>query len=231
MKLQFSAKLLSLSALFAVGMTQAAEIHVKLINLTHGIAFTPVLVAAHSSDAALFKVGETASASLEMMAEGGDVSGLKTEVEAADGAVLELTTTPTLAGATSMGSLDTGENMYLSLTAMLLPTNDGFVGLDSWKIPDDPGTYTLMLNAYDAGTEVNDELIVAGAAATPGIPANPSGSSGMNGTGASTDEANNRVHIHPGNLGDTDSDGGFSDLDSRVHRWLNPVAKLMITVK
>ena len=124
------------------------------------------------------------------------------------------------------------ENMYLSLTAMMLPTNDGFVGLDSWKIPSEAGTYTIMLNAYDAGTEINDEIINGGGApGTAGIPADPSGNAGTGAAGASSNEANASVHIHPGNVGDTDAAGGISDLNSTVHRWLNPVAKLVITVK
>ena len=44
-------------------------------------------------------------------------------------------------------------------------------------------------------------------------------------------EANSVVHIHRGVIGDTNPTGGSSDLDSRVHRWLNPVAELVITVK
>jgi hypothetical protein len=38
------------------------------------------------------------------------------------------------------------------------------------------------------------------------------------------------VHIHRGVLGDDDPSGGASDLDSTAHRWLNPVAKLVIEV-
>ena len=38
------------------------------------------------------------------------------------------------------------------------------------------------------------------------------------------------VHIHRNALGDTDSAAGASDLDSTVHRWLNPVARVVITV-
>jgi hypothetical protein len=36
---------------------------------------------------------------------------------------------------------------------MLLPTNDGFVGLDSLTLPTNPGTYLYTLNGYDAGTK------------------------------------------------------------------------------
>lgn len=49
--------------------------------------------------------------------------------------------------------------------------------------------------------------------------------------GVTGSEANTRIHIHRGILGDDNLSGGSSDLDSAVHRWLNPVAKLLITVK
>lgn len=238
LKNKFNHKLQTLSAVtllataaMATSVT-AAELEVKLVNLTHSIAFTPILVAAHNSDASLFHVGETASMALQKMAEGGNTADLKTAVTAAGGVNLDLTSAPTMAGVSSMGMLDTGSNMYLSVTAMMLPTNDGFVGLDSWKIPTEAGTYTVMLNAYDAGTEVNDEIINGGGAAgVAGIPADPSGNAGTGATGASANEANMNVHIHPGNVGDTNATGGISDVNSTVHRWLNPVAKLVVTVK
>lgn len=50
------------------------------------------------------------------------------------------------------------------------------------------------------------------------------------GTGVTSEESNTTVHIHRGNVGDTMVEGGASDLDSRIHRWLNPVAKVTITV-
>ena len=43
-------------------------------------------------------------------------------------------------------------------------------------------------------------------------------------------EGNAYVHIHRGNLGDDDLTGGKSDLDNTVHRWLNPVARITVTV-
>jgi len=221
-----------LSTLLIASQVNATELEVKLLNLTHSISFTPILVAAHDQQTSLFHLGETATTALQKMAEGGDTSDLKTAVSAASGVNLDLSTTPTLAGVISIGMIDTGANMYLSLTAMMLPTNDGFVGLDSWKIPTEAGTYTIMLNAYDAGTEINDEIINGGGApGVPGIPADPSGNAGTGATGASSIEANDSVHIHPGNLGDTDTMGGISDLNSTIHRWLNPVAKLVVTVK
>ena len=212
----------------------AAELEISMTNLTHGNHFTPVLVAAHTNDIALFHVGDTASAALQKMAEGGDISDLSAAVTGANGQVLQNLAAGLMAPGmtTEPMTLDTMDNTYLSLAAMILPTNDGFVGLDSWMIPTEAGTYTLYLNGYDAGTEANDEMINGGGApGVAGIPADPGMMNGENGTGLNDTSTNETVHIHPGVLGDLDSAGGPSDLNSQVHRWLNPIAKLTITVK
>lgn len=120
----------------------------------------------------------------------------------------------------------------LSVVAMLLPTNDAFAGLNSISIPTDPGTYVFNVPAYDAGTEANDELLTGGGApGVAGIPADPGGLTGTGGTGAAGADSNTNIHIHRNTLGDTDSAAGASDLDSRVHRWLNPVVRVVITVQ
>ena len=123
-------------------------------------------------------------------------------------------------------------NVLLSIVAMLLPTNDAFAGLNAVSIPTEPGTYAFDVPAYDAGTEANDELLTGGGApGAAGIPADPGGLAGNGGTGAAAADANPSVHIHRNTLGDTDANGGTSDLDSRVHRWLNPVVRVVITVR
>jgi len=63
-----------------------------------------------------------------------------------------------------------------------------------------------------------------------GIPADPQGKGGTGATGVATSEFNKNVHIHRGIIGDTKATSGKSDLDSRVHRWLNPVAEVTIIV-
>ena len=101
--------------------------------------------------------------------------------------------------------------------------------MDAWRIPTAAGTYTIiMLNGYDAGTEANDEIVNGGGAPrTRGIP----GGNGETGaTGVTATEATPVVHIHRGNHGDTDPAGGVSDVDARVHRWLNQVARVVVTV-
>lgn len=229
-------KTLATTALLSVlgaAPVMAADLDITVTNLTNGIHFTPILAAAHDANAHLFMEGAAASTSLQAMAEGGDISGLSTDVQALAGNVVENPAAGFLApGAHTSFDLMTNEgNGYLSLTAMMLPTNDGFVGADSIKIPTTAGTYTYYLNAYDAGTEANNELINGGGTpGTLGIPADPGANSGTGGTGVTTTETNTMVHIHRGAQGDSDATGGSSDLNSSVHRWLNPVAQLVITV-
>jgi hypothetical protein len=137
-------------------------------------------------------------------------------------------------GASTTAALDTmtSGNTHLSIVAMILPTNDAFMGLDAQQIPTTAGTYTYYLNAYDAGTEVNSEIIDTNGCTTgmAGIPGAPGGDAGTGGTGVATSESNTMVHVHRGILGDTNSNGGSSDLDSTIHRWQNPVAKVIVTV-
>lgn len=212
----------------------AEILDIELTNLTQGIYFTPLLVTAHPDTADLFSVGAFASAELQAMAEGGDITGLVTLGDSVGAESIANPASGLLAPGTSVmiPDMSIGVNDRLSIVAMLLPTNDGFVGLDSWKIPEAAGTYTLYLNAYDAGTEANDEIVNGGGApGVAGIPANPGGNGGTNASGVTTTEANQMIHVHRGNIGDTNATGGISDVDSRIHRWLNPVAKVTITVK
>ncbi|MBO2673479.1 spondin domain-containing protein [Shewanella algae] len=225
---------LLLSTLPLSQLSQAAQLEISINNLTHGNHFTPLLIAAHDGNSHLFQAGEPASSALQKMAEGGDISELQQTVTANNGVTVANPAAGLLAPGAKVEKvmLDSGALTHLSLVAMLLPTNDAFVGLDGWEIPNTPGSYTLYLNAYDAGTEANDEQITGGGApGVPGIPAAPDGMGGQNGTGVMDDSSNDRVHIHPGLLGDTDPNGGISDVDSRIHRWLNPVAALIVTVK
>ena len=215
-------KLALTSALIMSQSLMALEIDVKITNLTSGINFTPLLVSAHKAEAKLFMAGSTASANLQAMAEGGDISGLSTDLTTAGANITENPNGGLLAPGTSITtSLSTTEgNDYLSIVAMMLPTNDGFVAMNSVKLPTTAGIYKYVLNAHDAGTEANDEI----AANIPAL------SAGTGATGVSA-TSEGFVHIHRGNIGDTNANGGLSDLDSQTQRFLNPVASVIITVK
>lgn len=229
----FYRKLCSTLALgLSASIATAADIDVEVTNLTHGIYFTPLLVTAHASTSHVFEVATAASTELQAMAEGGDISGLVAVQDAAGAVSVGNPAGGVLGPAQSTtASMDTGAMDRLSVVAMLLPTNDGFVGLDAWEIPAAPGRYTIWLNGYDAGTEVNDEIVNGGGApGAAGIPANPGGNGGTGATGAAATEATTVVHVHRGNQGDTDPAAGISDVDSRIHRWLNQVARVIVTV-
>jgi len=227
--------LLSVSAIaFSSSAVMAQDLSITVTNLTQGLHFTPIITSAHSNDNHIFMVGGTATAELQAMAEGGDISGLVSTLSNADANTSENPAAGLLAPGLSTTYTLTNDstNTHLSLAAMVLPSNDGFVGLDSWEIPTEAGTYTINLNAYDAGTEANNELVNGGGApGVLGIPAAPGGDAGTNGTGVTDTESNTTIHIHRGNLGDEMVDGGKSDLNNSIHRWLNPVAKLTITVQ
>lgn len=212
----------SLSALLSANLF-AADISVKITNLTKGISFTPILVAAHPSTSGTFTSGEAASAEIEAMAEGGDISGLVTQL----GTNTQFDNNPA-GGLLTAGQNTTSEiidlttdNTNLTILSMMLPTNDAFIALNNIEIPTKAGTYTYYLNAYDAGTEANDEL----EASIPGPALTQSGGTGV------TTTAEGFIHIHRGTLGDDNTTGGVSDLDPTLHRWLNPVAKVELTVE
>jgi len=235
--MKFKRMVLPLSAGLIAAMAtaaNAAQWDVSVTNLTHGNYFTPLLVTAHDSGSHLYEVGMSASSALQGMAECGDLSGLLSTYPA-DVDTIENPAAGLLnPGATASAMIDTStsSNTHLSIVGMVLPTNDAFVGMGALQVPVAAGTYTYYLNAYDAGTEANNELLDTSGctAGMPGIPGAPGGDAGMNGTGVAGADSNTTVHVHRGVLGDTNSMGGASDLDSTIHRWQNPVAKVVITV-
>jgi hypothetical protein len=234
MKTTITATLLTLSlGLSAAASAKDQTIEVEITNLTNGTYFTPLLITAHDADYHLFRLGTPSSDHLRAMAEGGNLAGLIADLQDAGWSYVENPAGGVLEpGGTTSASLEVGKQArHLSVTAMLVPTNDGFVGLDGIPIPRHPGVYTYYLNGYDAGTEGNDEVITGGGApGVPGIPGDPGGNSGTGGTGVVGADYNQMVHVHPGVAGDLDPLGGPSDLDSGVHRWLNPVARVTVTV-
>ena len=191
--------LLLSGSLLAANPLSAREIGIQVTNLTNAVYFTPLLVAAHNPQTHLFELGTPASMDLQAMAAGGGTF----DANPAGGLLAP--------GATASTRLEIhGRNRSrLSITAMLLPTNDGFVGLDALKIPKRPGVYTYYLNGYDAGTEANDEIVNGGGAPNvPGIPADPGGNAGSGAFSTVGPDQNRTVHIHRGIVGDMDPLGG-----------------------
>lgn len=188
---------------------------VRITNLTPGQSFTPILGATHSAAAAIFVPGTPASAELKTLAEEGNVAPLTAALNAMPASVIEVTATTGLSGpgvTRSLTLMGGGTYNRLSLAAMLIPTNDAFIGLDT-ALPMGSEVKVVYAYAYDAGTEVNDELC----ASIPG-PSFPE--CGGPGGGGSPGKGEGAIVISSGMLGV----GNFA----RTRDWNNPVARVVI---
>ncbi|MFK7732417.1 MAG: spondin domain-containing protein [Pseudomonadales bacterium] len=232
-------KTLSAAALSAVcllsGKAMAADVTIEVINLTRGSWFTPLLVAAHVDSTRLFTSGTAASTSLQAMAEGGSIDGLAADLTALNASMQNNPASglmsPGSRTSLTLNNDDAPDNTQLPIVGMILPSNDGFLGLNGITIPSEAGRYVFNVNAYDAGTEANDEILGSGMPGAAGFPAPPpvAAASGTGGTGVNA-SVEGYVHIHRNVLGDDDMAGGVSDIVNTVQRWLNPVARVIVTV-
>jgi len=200
----------------ALNMTNAVAsdenmYEVTITNISHGEFLTPPIVASHKHGIKLFELGEPASAELEIMAEGGDTNPLKDSL-LGTGRVLDV--------AQAEGPIPPGKsvtlkvkmnkrNAFVSVGSMLVPTNDAFIAVNGMYVGK--RNRTVYSPAYDAGSEINDELCVS--IPGPGFI--------CSGEGANTESGEGYVHIHPGIQ-------GIGDLDKAQFDWRNPAAKITI---
>lgn len=191
------------------GAQEADTYEVTITNVTHGQTFTPFLATTHKLRLALFQPGEPARSELAELAESGNIDPMTTYLDSRP-AVFETSSTE--------GLLEPGQSVTLmiqsmrpfnrlSFAAMLIPTNDTFVALDAALLPEDTATYTAY--AWDAGSEVNDELC----ANIPGPACGGEALSAADGEGF--------VHVSNGIH-------GIADLDPAEYDWRNPVATVSV---
>ena len=199
-----------------IALAQAGSTYkVNITNLTPGQSFTPILTATHSAAASIFLPGTTASAELGTLAEEGDVAPLTSLLNSMAAAVMQVVSTSGLTTpgvTTSLTIMGGGTFDRLSVAAMLIPTNDTFVGVNT-ALPTDGELKVVYGFAYDAGTEVNDETC----ASIPGPNFVECGGPGMGGSPGNGEGA---VVISYGirGIGDFGSD----------RDWKNPVARITI---
>ncbi len=184
---------------------------VSVTNLTRGVSFTPILVATHRPEVQIYTLGQPASEALAAMAEGGDTGPLAAMIGE----------TPRAHTASSDGLLDPGKSVtitvaahgsasHLSLAAMMLPTNDGFIALNDVPLPRGGHMATYLSSGYDAGSEPNDESCL-------NIPGPTCGGGG----GSPLEGGEGFVHIHAGIH-------GIGDLQAADYDWRNPVARITV---
>lgn len=199
-----------------------AVYEVSITNISKGQTFTPQLIAIHNGSVSLFRLGEPASEALEVLAEDGGTGPLTEFLESQGRRVGAITTIGALLppGDTATAVLEAPENHeFLSAAGMLIPTNDTFFGVNRQRLPQ-RGSVTFFAEAYDAGTEANDQNCsnipgprCGGAGLSPGI--NP-GDEGF-------------VHIGNGfhELGEGDGAPG-EILRPFQYDWRNPIALVRI---
>ena len=219
-----------MASILGAGTVVAADYEITVTNITAGAHFTPVITAAHDPAARMFELATTASPELQAIAEGGDISSMAALLESIGATVAAGDGLVAPGQSISLSLSDAAPGSVFSMSAMILPTNDGFAGIDSAALPSD-GSVTLFARGYDSGTEANDELVGSGAPGMPGFPNPPPVVATGTGVGATgiVAKAEGFVHIHPGVIGDLDDTGGVSDINAAVHRWMTPVARVVIT--
>ncbi len=196
-------------------MVQADEgmYAVTVTNLTRGETFTPIMVATHKKGTHVFNLGQPASPELAAIAEGGDFGPLSTQLLDSGVAYDVASNGGLLApGASTTIMVKTADDFrHVTVTSMLIPTNDAFIAVNGIKGPKKKKhSRVVMSPTYDAGSEPNDELC----ANMPGpVCGGEGGSPNAGGEGY--------VHIHAGIH-------GIGDLSSADFDWRNPSARIVI---
>jgi hypothetical protein len=195
-----------------------ATYRVTVENLTENQTITPAVVASHEPSFRIFKRNQPASYGLSQLAENGGVpvlaAELSAEAQVADVGVAG--DAPIAPGQTATTLITTSAAAdRISVTAMLICTNDGFAGASNIKTRSHDGEVTVYGRAFDAGSEINtqdyDDLVPP----CSGIP--------DTGTGMSNPALaeNGTVKHHKGikNLG---------DLTPEANGWEEPVLKVTV---
>ncbi len=163
---------LSCCAINLANAQQQVQVSFENLQPSDGFYLTPVFAGFHDGSFDIFDAGTAASQSLELVAEDGMFGMLQSDFTANGAGQQGFYTSPGgFAGAplfdpgesvSQVFSLDTNSR-YLNFAAMLLPTNDNFIGNDlALEILDAAGAFTgnqtidfTLNDVYDAGTEDN----------------------------------------------------------------------------
>jgi len=179
------------SAMAATVPASATSVRVTVTNPNGpgGLSLTPLYFGFHNGSVDLFDSGSAASNGIEQIAETGNFAPLRGErlaqqANSVGDAALGLSIGapgPIEPGETAsfVINLDSVANRFMFFAAMVLPSNDTFVGVDDpmqFSLFDAGGNFlgpqTIDITgafAYDAGTEINDASVTGGAAFVQGV--------------------------------------------------------------
>lgn len=178
-KISALAMVLTIGALPAESPAQVVQLQVTVENLAaaNGVAFAPLRVGFNNGTFDAFNNGQTPTAPIISIAEGGSGVDWFPAFAAADptatlGTVVPNPAGPLVPGSTGSAifSIDTSVNRFFTFGSMVVPSNDHFIGNDS------PTQYMLFNGAgqlnltsisqfgrhiWNAGSEVEDPLNAA----------------------------------------------------------------------
>ncbi len=185
--------------------------HITVENLTPAGSqpLSPVGVVVHGQRTDVWSVGYPATAAVAAIAEDAGVPLFVDTYAQTPG--VDLATVggagPIPPGQSATFEIEARRGQRLSLVSMLVNTNDAFTGLDAVRLGN--GTHEYEVGAYDAGTEVNNEL----AAFIPGP---------VGGNGGVRDPEGDVIQPHAGIVGQP---GG---IDPALYDWDDPAARITI---
>ncbi len=188
---------------------------VSITNLTKGQIISPAVVATHRSRLdPIFQLGSAASPELAGLAEDAALDPFFDMLDDNSNvaSVIKLLGAggPIMPGETASAVISTrGNAREISLAAMLVTTNDTFIGLSGVKLPN-RGSNHYFSAGYDAGSEANNEDCDF-------IPGPPCGNGGVRDTAG----AEGYVYVSNGVH-------GIADLVPADHDWHNPAALIQI---
>ena len=146
--------------------TWSAQTHPDRFPTGRNPHFTSLIGGTHNESVTFWEVGSTATSGIESMAETGSTGGVRREVESAIAAnhakdVLSgPSVTPSPNSVTMTFSIDSRWSM-VTLTSMLAPSPDWFIGVSGLDLLDEDGEWLskreVELFAYDAGSEDGNE--------------------------------------------------------------------------
>lgn len=200
------------TSVFAGGKNRMVTLEFTVTNVMRGAVLTPPILANTLSPVSIFDLGQPASSALEQLAEGGDTGPLAEAFGGITGAQIHQHDAPI----TPLGSISfqmtVPARSYVTFGSMLLPTNDAFAGRNSIPV------YQLIRSsvpvfAYDAGTEINDEVC----ANIPGPLACGGGVGYVAGGGEGLVYGHTGIH-------------GEAEILASTYDWRGPVATISATV-
>jgi len=212
---------------------------VQITNLTHGQPLAPAAVILHESGFQSFADNEPASMGIEVMAEGGDPSMVIEEAMASTD-FLDAVNSGAVLPPKSVGDIQTlavpeldADDLKLTVTTMLVNTNDGFTGLNAADVSNMTvgESKTFMTVTWDAGTEKNTETL----STIPGPAAASAGGGGASaGYDPVRDDLADVVRLHSGvvtsaNSDDASKEGLAMSVLGEAHRFDNPTSRIVIT--